>query len=60
MTEHNSWILGDKATQLITTLNEPAAHILHSVPTEAKYEEGAAVLKNRYVAHHLVQHSILS
>jgi hypothetical protein len=55
MMEHNGWTLGDKAAYLIATLNEPTAHILHSNPTGAKYKEVAAVLKNRYVDHHLAE-----
>jgi hypothetical protein len=38
---------------LIATLNEPTAHILHSVPTGAKYKEVTVVLEDRYVDHHL-------
>jgi hypothetical protein len=37
--EHNGQTPGDKAEYLIAGLNKPAAHILHSVPTGATYEE---------------------
>lgn len=55
MTEHNGWTLSNKAVYLTATLNKPAAHILHSDPTGAKYEEFAAVLENHYVDHHLAE-----
>jgi hypothetical protein len=38
---------------LIAALNEPAAHILQSVPTRATYEEGTVALENRYDDHRL-------
>jgi hypothetical protein len=53
MAEHNGWKADDKTPYLIAALNNPAAHILHSVPTGAKYEEVTAVLENRYGYHHL-------
>jgi hypothetical protein len=53
MVEHNYWTLREKATYLITALNEPTAHILHGVPAGVTYEEVAEVLVNRYGDHHL-------
>jgi hypothetical protein len=55
MTEDNGWTPGDKAAYLIAALNEPAAHTVHSVPTEATNEEIIAVLENRYGNHHLAE-----
>jgi hypothetical protein len=34
-------------------LNEPAAHILHEVPTVVSYEEVTEELENHYGDHHL-------
>jgi hypothetical protein len=36
-------------------LNEPAAHILYSVPTGAKYKEVTVVLENHYGDHYLAE-----
>jgi hypothetical protein len=36
--EHNGWTSYDKAAYLIAALDEPAAHIPHSVPIGARYE----------------------
>jgi hypothetical protein len=55
MAEHNGWTHGDKAAYLIAAMNEPATHILHSVPTGMPYEEITAVLENRYGDHHLAE-----
>jgi hypothetical protein len=49
--EHNYWTPCKKATYLIATLNELAAHIIHGVPTGATYEEVTEALKNRYGNH---------
>lgn len=49
--EHNGWTSDDKVAHLIAALNEPAAHILHSVPIGARYEEVTAALENRYGDH---------
>jgi hypothetical protein len=46
--EYSGWTPSDKAEYLIAALNEPAAHILHSIPTGAKYREVTAILKNCY------------
>jgi hypothetical protein len=37
--EHNYWTPCEKYTYPMATLNEPATHILHGVPTGATYEE---------------------
>jgi hypothetical protein len=37
--EHSGWTPPEKATYLISALNEPAAHILHDVPTGATCDE---------------------
>jgi hypothetical protein len=55
MVEHNSWTPGNKAGYLIAALNEPAAHILHSVPTSLTYEEITAVLENLDGNHHMAE-----
>jgi hypothetical protein len=53
MAEHNYWTPHKKATYMFATLNEPAAHILHDVPTGVTYEEVAEPLENRDSDHHL-------
>jgi hypothetical protein len=50
--EHSDWMPCDKATYQAITLNKPAAHILHGIPTEATYEKVTAVSENRYSDHH--------
>jgi hypothetical protein len=53
--EHNGWTPADKTAYLIVVLNEPTANILHSIPTEATYEEDTAVHETHYCDHHLVE-----
>jgi hypothetical protein len=50
--EHKDWVPLKKATHLIATLNEPAAHILHVVPTGAMYREVTEVLASHCSYHH--------
>jgi hypothetical protein len=54
MAEHNGWTPEDKTAYLISALNEPAALIVHSIPTRAKYTV-TAVLENRCGDHHLAE-----
>jgi hypothetical protein len=46
--EHNHWTPHERTTYLITALDEPTAHILHSVFTVAKYKEVTAALEICY------------
>jgi hypothetical protein len=54
------WTSGFEAAYLIADLNEPAAHIVHNVPTGATYEEATAVVENRYGGDPWRKHFILS
>jgi hypothetical protein len=51
--DHNYWTPNEKASYMIAILNEPAAYILHGVPTGATYVEVTEALGNRYSDHHL-------
>jgi hypothetical protein len=53
MEEHNFWMPQEKATYLITALNEPAAHILHGAPTAVSYGVVTQGLENHYADHYL-------
>jgi hypothetical protein len=55
MVGHNGWTPGDKATYLIAALNEPAANILHGIPTGVTYEAITVMLENHYSDHHLAE-----
>jgi hypothetical protein len=41
--ERNYWTPSEKATYLIPALNEPAARILHGVPTGATHRRGLRI-----------------
>jgi hypothetical protein len=51
--QHNYWMPNEKASYLIADLNEPAAHILHGIPTGAMYVQVTEALGNRYSDRHL-------
>jgi hypothetical protein len=51
--EYNYWTPSKKATYMIAVLNEPAAHVLHDIPTGATYKHITEMLENRYGDHHL-------
>jgi gas vesicle protein len=43
---HNDWTPREKAAHLLSVLQGQAAHVLHSVPTEASYEEIVGALRD--------------
>lgn len=51
--EHNYWVPCKKATYLMTIFSDPAAHIVHDVPTGVIYEEVTEVFQNCHSDHHL-------
>jgi hypothetical protein len=48
---HNDWTPGEKAAHLLSVLQGQAAHILHSVPAEASYEDIVGALRDRFGDH---------
>jgi hypothetical protein len=45
MEKHKYWTFHEKATQLITALNEPDAYILHGILTAATYAVLVSLLR---------------
>jgi hypothetical protein len=50
---HNDWTPGEKAAHLLSVLQGQAADVLHSVPSEASYEDIAGALRDRFGDHQL-------
>jgi hypothetical protein len=50
---HNDWTPREKAAHLLSVLQGQAADILHSVPSEASYEDIAGALQDRFGDHQL-------
>jgi hypothetical protein len=50
---HNDWTPGEKSAHLLSVLQGQAAHILHSIPAEASYEDIVGALRNRFGDHQL-------
>jgi hypothetical protein len=50
---HNNWQPGEKAAHLLSGLQGQAADILHSLPTEATYEDIVGALRDRFGDHQL-------
>jgi hypothetical protein len=50
---HNVWTPREKAAHLLSVLQCQLAHILHSIPAEASYEDIVRALRNRFGDHQL-------
>jgi hypothetical protein len=50
---HNDWTPGEKAAHLLNVLQGQTAHILHSIPAGASYEDIVGALRNRFGDHQL-------
>jgi polyhydroxyalkanoate synthesis regulator phasin len=50
---HNVWTPGKMAAHFLSVLQGQAAHILHSVPAEASYEDIVGALRGRFGIHQL-------
>ena len=49
----NNWMLSEKAAHLLSVLRGKAAHVLHTVPTEATYEDIVESLRDHFGDHQL-------
>jgi hypothetical protein len=52
VTEHNCWTHQEKLTYLITALKGRAADVLHTIPTNATYEENLQAQEDRFGEKH--------
>jgi hypothetical protein len=50
---HNVWTPGVKAAQFLSVMQGQAAHVLHSVPAEASYEDIVGALRDLFGDHQL-------